>query len=274
MKKVAFLHCRNFFNTGDICSCPFWYFRQFFLGFDRMRFIDISDWEFRSEYRTSGVSEDTLLIVGGGGLIDYCNTWNSRINELVSMAGVSVGWGIGSNRNPNRPQNEEFKITTQVDTSKFSLFSIRDFNQGLRYVPCVSSLHSQFGKCQKIKKREIGVIRHYGSVKGSADIVKLPYEAIDNSYDPCDIIDFIASSGAIITDSYHMMLWSVWLEIPVYRFGGVDVVDSRIDLSKYKFVHYSEEAVKNKEASIYRNEHEGAVQLNLQFFNDMKKLIS
>ena len=254
-----FAHCRNFANSGDMASCPYWPLRDYFReNFDR-RFIDISD---KLPYEGDKVSDNDFLIVGGGGLDGYHDVWHKRINTMAKKAKKAVLWGVGSNRDPKR----QLKALNQIDQSLFCLVGLRDF--GYKYVPCSSCLNIEEDVFKIEASKNCGLVHHLDASFNCSE-VPANCDVICNSQSYERIFTFIREHRFIITDSFHICYWSQLLERPVYRLHS-NGTDSRFIGMKYQVPNWT--GSRNSEAEkVYPGFWKECVEINLSFFEKVKK---
>src|SRR5574344_579698 len=256
--KIHFVHVRNFSNSGDMASCPYQYFKDFFDNFD-CDFTDISD---IFPFDKDNFSKNDCVIIGGGGLDGYHEIWQQRINFLLENSKISIGWGFGTNSNQDRdkkrqPDNNAF---TPIKYDAFTLLGTRDVKETHgKYVPCVSCMNDAFdlklNKCFKT-----GVILHKDSIISSAEFPKKSF-IVSNSMSQNKLIDFIIECQTIFTNSYHACYWAALANVPVYRMM-IDFNDSRFINAEFDFNGGQNSGFLEK-----------CRKLNLEFFEDVKKLL-
>ena len=133
-----------------------------------------------------------------------------KMFENITQKGKkTVLWGLGHNE---KDRSTFGKVTKyNVDTSKFGLVGVRDYNMKEEYVPCVSCLHPIMDTKLDIVN-EVGVIFHKKTLKDKSLLNKLSsYPSSSNTLKIEEIINFIAQTDTIVTDSYHAMYWSMLL---------------------------------------------------------------
>lgn len=221
--KVFFLHGRDFSNAGDIASCPYEYF-DFFKGLE-CRFVDLCGacerhgrsgmiW---TEVASQVTSED-VVVVGGGGLVGFADSWHEAINRLTSRAGKAVGWGFGRNF------SGEDRTKVKLDLGRFRLLGTRDSRDpvGGRYVPCVSCMHPQFRAVRGPKKRKRGIVLHKDEVTPAGGQLAAFLDGADlacNAMDVRSLIRFLSECEEVCSNSYHVCYWSALLNVPVRTIG-------------------------------------------------------
>lgn len=173
-------------------------------------------------------------------------------------------------------------IFPEIPLDKFKLISIRDYKHpsNLEYLPCPSvfALPSPDNVSFDIK-RKFGLIGHKDL---PVSLGNLSIEAINNSSSINEIAEFILSSEAVITNSYHFAFWTMLLRrkaIVINKFS------TKFDYYKYRpeFVTVSknDDAATIKEvleaaygrAKIYDTAYDEAVNLNNGFWEKVKEII-
>ena len=193
-------------NAGDKHCNPLDYF-----DFGEYRPIDIRD---ATNYRHIGKGD--VVVIGGGGLINHCDTWNKRINEIVLSGATIVVWAAG--------ENTHCDDTTKKEPIGFftKMTWVRDYGHPMYpYLPCVSCMHPEFDYPYAIDSYGVGVVRHINRPlpKHLAD-----YPSITNDKPIGDIITFIRGKKTIYANTYHGAYWSLLLDKPTTIF---DVFSTR-----------------------------------------------
>ena len=104
------IHRINKDNTGDMAACPLQYWDMPHSS------LNLDDPKFNDKIQTC----NETIIIGGGGLLNFCPDWNDRINyalkyatekgESKSMGGV---WAIiGISDNTDLPILELYRFTS------------------------------------------------------------------------------------------------------------------------------------------------------------------
>lgn len=196
-------------NAGDWNCGPHLYFDEL-----KGKSLDISGYKSLDKEITSNYIEKITtnsLIIGGGGLLNRGSFERQmKMFENISQKGKkTVLWGLGHNE---KDRSTFGKVTKyNVDTSKFGLVGVRDYNMKEEYVPCVSCLHPIMDTKLDIVN-EVGVIFHKKTLKDKSLLNKLSsYPSSSNTLKIEEIINFIAQTDTIVTDSYHAMYWSMLL---------------------------------------------------------------
>ena len=182
-------------NVGDWYCAPHRYFLE--LGSE---VLDISG--------TDLPPKDSLLIVGGGGLISPSGSF-TRLKTLTQEF-PSIGWGLGENWRIHK----EIGYMSPVDNpqtfpswlSNFKALGLRDLNSPFQHVPCASCLHEAFDN-PSAPKRKIGFYAHKRIPLASG---KHPIITNDGS-DMESKIEFLAHCEVIVTNSYHGAYWGMLL---------------------------------------------------------------
>jgi len=196
-------------NVGDLFSSPNHYFDQI------NQTLDIFD------YKTLDISAkenfinticDNSLIIGGGGLLNRPSFEKQmKLFETLGQKGKkTVLWGVGHNE---KNKSTYGKVTHyNIDTSKFGLVGVRDYNMKELWVPCASCLHPILDTKASVEN-EIGLIFHQKTMSNHTIQNKLKdFPSISNSSSLKAIINFIAKTDTIVTDSYHAMYWAILMK--------------------------------------------------------------
>ncbi len=253
--RVHFIHIFGTKNVGDEFCGPEFYFSHFMS--DYTQYIhELREVEFSSIFR------DDIVIIGGGGLLDFDDSWNEIINRCTERSDHVILWGVGFNAQIGR---KEAKIA--VDYSKIELIGIRDYQTEYPYLPCASCMIPQLSRTHAIKRR-VGVIEHR-----SFPIDSFPqFEKMRNeTEDICSILQFIGSSEIVITNTYHMWYWATLMNKKVILYGKIS---SKFDHLRYPPTYYSGDL----EADIARCEThpdalEEARRLNRDFAEKVLRLL-
>ena len=261
--KIWFLHARDYSNAGDVASCPYGYF-DFFKDQD-CGFVDLTynqDRYGRSRQFWSDpdvcVRKEDALIVGGGGLVGYADTWHEAVNSLASKAGKAVGWGFGRNF------AGEDRTKVKLDLGRFGLLGTRDFREPLggRYVPCPSCMHPQLRKGRNPKRRRGIVLHKDGTFHAGEDRRGL----VDGADFACNamgagrLIEFISECEEVWSNSYHACYWAALLDVPARNLG---------ESANRKFLDAKFDYHGGSNAGFY----DECVRLTKQFSLEVRKLI-
>lgn len=258
--KILFVYGRNPKNTGDMVSCPYFYFKDYFDKFE-VHIIDIADFE---EYNPPSVTKDDVVIFGGGAIIEWHTNYHQRMNELAGQCGKSIIWGVGTNK------NLELEIEEQLNYDAITLVGMRDYPPKYEYIPCVSCMSSEFDQAFDIK-RETGAFLHYQGTNDKFN--SLP--RITNSYDFSDIIRFIGESNSVLTNSFHGCYWSQLLCKPVVKINPHSDTEEHgeVRFLKMKNVPVMRNELDFSGAETYPDFLEESRGLNKQFFEKVKEII-
>lgn len=215
-QDIVNIHRIDVNNVGDYFCAPHHYF-------DRLKgkALDIYDYKKPDLSVTENFVEKVIsdaLIIGGGGLLNRSSFENQmKLFENIAQKGKkTVIWGAGHNEKD--PKNFGKVRSYNVDLSKFGLVGVRDYNMGQQWVPCVSCLHPLLDTKTPVTN-EIGLVFHKKTLKNKAVLEKFKdYPSTSNTTDIHTIINFIASTETIITDSYHAMYWAMLMEKKVVVF--------------------------------------------------------
>ena len=181
-------------NCGDRVVCPllhyYDYFSQYYIMRHDMRFIDY-------DRITSG----DVVIIGGGGMFNYAEFTNRAINRVLDTGATVLAWAPGFNT------HSEYcgMFQTEINFDRFASITVRDFQNsyGLDYLPDVTCKLQGLEK-QYAVKRKFGIARHKDfPIKG------LAFDTITNDQKLEDILRFIGESEVVISNSFHMIYWSL-----------------------------------------------------------------
>lgn len=206
---VVNIHRIDKHNVGDFYCAPHHYFDEL-----TGKNLDIfaykrTDKTVRDQFKQA-VSNNGL-IVGGGGLLNR-KGFQKQMNlfENLGKKGKKVVlWGVGHNSKEKGTYN---KVTQyNIDVTKFGLVGTRDKSMPGEYVPCVSCLHPIFDNSYD-PTHEVGIVFHKDTLK-KPKIISLfkEYPTSSNTTDLQALINFVGASEKIVTDSYHVMYWSMLL---------------------------------------------------------------
>ncbi|NQX84323.1 MAG: polysaccharide pyruvyl transferase family protein [Flavobacteriaceae bacterium] len=204
---VANIHRIDTSNAGDYYCAPHHYFDAL-----KGTHLDIFSYKSIDKNRRQNfidtVSQKSLII-GGGGLLNR-NGFKRQMQLFESLASNGkkiVLWGIGHNDKHNMSNG----INYNINTSQFALAGLRDYSKAEHYVPCVSCLHPIFDQ-PFTESQDIGIVFHKDTLKKENILSKFKsYPTASNIMKFEDIIDFIKLTNKIVTDSYHVMYWSMLL---------------------------------------------------------------
>ncbi|MES2575420.1 MAG: polysaccharide pyruvyl transferase family protein [Bacteroidota bacterium] len=258
---VINVHRTDLRNAGDFYCGPHHYFEQI-----KGRELDIfeykdSDQKILDNYHNLIVNNS--LIIGGGGLLNRPSFEKpmKMFEQLAEKGKKTVLWGVGHNE---KNRNTFGKVTSyNVDTSKFGLVGVRDYDMGKEWVPCVSCLHPIMDTKLTVEN-EVGLIYHKKTLKNKRILNSLnDYPSTSNTTNIEEIITFIAKSDTIVTDSYHAMYWAMLLNKKVVALPN----SSKFYSFKYKPTFSDFENFKNdlKKAEKHSGILEECREINLKF---------
>ncbi|MHC4332179.1 MAG: polysaccharide pyruvyl transferase family protein [Planctomycetota bacterium] len=196
MKFSYLLTDDSYHNTGDANSCPANYFEEFSVC-ERVNYVGA----------LGKSSEGDTVVFGGGGL--FMNDWHDSVIKASARGVKIIIWGAGMNY-------PEHKLPANVPASLAAckLVGIRDkrlaIANGVNWVPCASCLHPSFSIMRSAKPTHKLV--QYCHSWGHLDMPGIPKRSnMDRSLSFQDVIEFLASGEAVVTDSYHGAYWSLLL---------------------------------------------------------------
>lgn len=202
-RKIHFIKIYdfNYNNAGDIFCSPFIWFHDFFKSYSCISHC-------LSSVRYEQISKDDVVIIGGGGIINY-NPWfnfNIAINKILSLCDNVILWGAGFNTDLKDGKIPQFN--PEIDFGRFRLYGIRDYNlNGYNYVPCASCMNPLIKMAYETKP-QFGLASMLHPLMKT---VSLP--GISNNLSHFNnittIMEFISSHEVIITNSYHCALWAM-----------------------------------------------------------------
>jgi len=207
---IKSVHRIDYRNAGDLYCAPYHYYDQ--LNIEDA--VDIFPFKkFKGEKRKSFINNiiNNDLIIGGGGLLNT-KTFQAQMQlfEYLERKGKKiVFWGVGHNSGAHQ---SNANLTYNINPNGLKFFSTRDISKPGEYVPCVSCKHPQLDIVSDIK-HEIGLVLHKKTINDpyiNSHFTSLP--SCDNTQNIETIIDFIKSCEHVITNSYHVMYWSMLLQ--------------------------------------------------------------
>jgi hypothetical protein len=195
-------------NIGDFYCAPHHYFPVL-----HNTHLDISDYKRddpkQRQHWIEAIGQSSL-IVGGGGLLnrDAFAQQMVMFEKLARKGKKIVLWGLGHNIASSKDPG---RLAYNIDTSVFGLVGVRDAGRREEWVPCVSCMHPIFDK-RWSDQREIGIVFHKKTLsqpKVLQQFSHFPSTANNAVFE--DVIEFIAGSETLLTDSYHAMYWALLL---------------------------------------------------------------
>jgi calcineurin-like phosphoesterase family protein len=245
-------------NAADLNFNPLPYFPEFLEIAPCIRHnYDRIEW---------GLIEPKDRVILSGDIINFDNDHKEH-RDITALGNITGGrlilWSGGISNSSNIAE----EIVTNL-INKFELISTREFGfQGIRYVPCVSSMMKELDFPDFQAPQKFGVIEHKNfPIKDFSDIPK-----ISNAYALPQILSFIRRSDTIITNSYHIIYWATLLKRKVIVcFPYAD---------KYRFLKYpparysGDLELDSSKAGIYPDTLSESRRLNELFFNDCLNLI-
>lgn len=244
-------------NCGDMLCSPLLYYYDFFKQY-RIRRHDIRYIDY------AAIASEDVVILGGGGLLNYSEALNRNINHLLDTGAYVIAWALGFNAHTGCSDQPH----TEIDFSRFTLANTRDYENsaGLPYLPDVTCKMEALRREYTIK-REIGIARHKDH-----PILQFTYEEITNSESVDKILQFIGESRVILSNSYHMIYWALLMGKKVIC---VDPFSTRFFGYQHKPAYYTaEENLQEciQQASIY-DVLEEYIRCNDEFFKQTAALI-
>ncbi|MDR1396693.1 MAG: methyltransferase domain-containing protein [Desulfarculales bacterium] len=262
--KVHFIRTYEPINAGDMNCGPLDCFPQF-----AGRYICLSH-ALNSCIQYDLIEPTDWVILGGSGLLEVREDYNRHINNLLNLTGGRViAWSCGHNAHYGT------QTETSIQYDKFALLTVRDngycSERGTpeRWLPDVSCMMNLFDDAQNSQiVRRIGVIEHHAfPIFEFADC-----EKISNAYAVRRIIDFIATSEIIVTNTWHCLYWATLLNKKVILF---EKFSNKFDYIKYPPTVYSGDLEADiAQAAAYPDALAECRKLNLAFYDEVVSLIS
>ena len=247
-------------NIGDYYCAPHHYFDQLKESLDIFDYKSLNP-AIKQNFIDS-ISQNSLVI-GGGGLLNR-GSFDKQMHLFEKLSQKNkkmVLWGLGHNeKNP-----KTFGKVSQynIDTKKFGLVGVRDYDMKEEWVPCSSCLHPILNTKSEVIN-EIGLIFHKKTLNNPKVLAKFKdYPSTSNTTSLEDIVSFIAQTDTVVTDSYHAMYWSLLMNKKVVVFPN----SSKFYTFKYQPVFSSINTFKSdcKKAQHYSGILEECREINLKF---------
>ncbi len=147
-----------------------------------------------------------MVVIGGGGLIDYSAKWNRRIEKVFEQAGSVFIWGAGYNRHYDTLDHPSLDLWKhQYNPNHF--IGLRDYTSSFQWVPCVTCMNSKFDRRRRdnVTGTSFLYLRH-------PDRPKQDYSNQISNLDSFDsIVEAIRKHENIISETYHGAYWSLLL---------------------------------------------------------------
>ncbi len=208
------VHRINTPNQGDVASGPLRYVQ----GPSKMAFADIMDCLGRGSKAETQLAKASLIVFGGGGLIDL-EKFNDGFRYLAENYGEkTVIGGAGSNMVKHKP--------FRTDLSGVRLVGLRDFsdaesNRSARWVPCASCLSQELHQMIRNKRRfhqgGIGLLENNARKNairvgdcGRSDVRRFGNRSVSLR----DMVEFILSVDVLVTSSFHGLYWATLCQVP------------------------------------------------------------
>ena len=222
-RRVHFIRCIDIYNIGDISCSPLDYFPEFQKCFNCYVHT-------LKNINYSLINSDDFVIIGGGGLFECNENYQNSIIRLLSMPVKVIAWGVGHNLHSEGSPFYNDAIN-EIDYGKFFVLTTRDYEfKGQRFMPCVSCMMKGLDRNLPIKRR-IGIVEHH-----DIPINEFDFEKCSNSDSIEKVLDFIASSEIIISNTYHCSYWATLMKRKVIIYKPFS---SKFLFFKYKPVIYS-----------------------------------
>lgn len=253
LPTIHFIHVCEPRNPGDMLSYPYQYFKTYFDNFHVLI-------HHTKDIKFEAIKAQDVVILASGGCFEVLDQFQHDINRILDACNNVISWGCGHNAHHDRP------VYWPVSFEKFKLLSVRDFNYGnQRYVPCVSCFLPQLEKEFPIRRR-VGIIEHQDFP------INIDGEKINHKLGIDIITEFIGSSEIIVTNTYHIAYWAMFMNKKVILYQPFS---TKFNYFKHSPVIYSgnlEEDI--SQTASYPNFLSESRKLNLDFFVDVKKIIN
>ena len=247
-------------NIGDYYCAPHHYFDQLKESLDIFDYKSLNP-AIKQNFIDS-ISQNSLVI-GGGGLLNR-GSFDKQMHLFEKLSQKNkkmVLWGLGHNEKNPKAFGKVTKYN--IDTQKFGLVGVRDYDMKEEWVPCASCLHPILDTKSEVIN-EIGLIFHKKTLNNPKVLGKFKnYPSTSNTTSLEDIISFIAKTDTVVTDSYHAMYWSMLMNKKVVVFPN----SSKFFTFKYQPVFSSIDTFKLdcKKAQNYSGILEECREINLKF---------
>ena len=247
-------------NIGDYYCAPHHYFDQLQQSLDIFDYKSLNPTIKQNFIDT--ISQNSLII-GGGGLLNR-GSFDKQMHLFEKLSQKNkkmVLWGLGHNEKNPKAFGKVTKYN--IDTQKFGLVGVRDYDMKEEWVPCASCLHPILDTKSEVIN-EIGLIFHKKTLNNPKVLGKfMNYPSTSNTTSLEDIISFIAKTDTVVTDSYHAMYWSMLMNKKVVVFPN----SSKFFTFKYQPVFSSIDTFKLdcKKAQNYSGILEECRDINLKF---------
>ncbi len=247
-------------NIGDYYCAPHHYFDQLKESLDIFDYKSLNP-AIKQNFIDS-ISQNSLVI-GGGGLLNR-GSFDKQMHLFEKLSQKNkkmVLWGLGHNEKNPKAFGKVTKYN--IDTQKFGLVGVRDYDMKEEWVPCASCLHPILDTKSEVIN-EIGLIFHKKTLNNPKVLGKFKnYPSTSNTTSLEDIISFIAKTDTVVTDSYHAMYWSMLMNKKVVVFPN----SSKFFTFKYQPVFSSIDTFKLdcKKAQNYSGILEECRDINLKF---------
>lgn len=241
------IHRINPINCGDMASSPLNYFK---LPPCQKKCIVT----FINE---PNQLENRFTLFGGGGL--FYDDWHKFLETYASIKKrKSVVWGAGLNYHGKKNNNHYPEFI-----KKFDLVGVRDWIEGLRWVPCASCMDASFDK-KYITDKEIVVFEHIENTINTNLPKFTNNQTIENA------IAFLGSSKCVITNSYHGVYWSTLLGKKVIAIPVEN--SSRFFFFKHPPLIKQELSTDFSQVKKYPNALKECREANMSFYQDFLKI--
>lgn len=254
-KRLHFIHVFGTNNVGDEFCGPEFYFSDFFREYD----------QYVHEFATidfSSIRPNDVVIIGGGGILDYSDVWNARINMCMQHCKNVILWGCGFNHHLDHVYS-----ANAIQYDALTLAGVRDYHCELEYLPCVSCMLPLLRISYPLMRR-IGIVEHK-----AFPIDEFPsYEKLSNGTNDINtLLQFIGTSQVIITNTYHVWYWATLMNKKVILY---EKFSTKFEHLRYESVMYSGNLEKDiSRCETHPDAYAEAVRLNNEFACKVMELL-
>jgi hypothetical protein len=214
MALIVNLHRKDTPNRGDVAAAPGLYLD--WPGHE-IRVAEITGWKYKEEARRDHwldlVSRADMVIVGGGGLLEF-DKHRDSMEFVAALNAKKVIWGAGYNGSPDLSWLK-MRPTFSADYSHFDLVGVRDAGHDLEWVPCASCLSPAFDAVRDVAvETEFAFFANMAvpSLKEYLPEGVDPSLVVSNFKTPLiDILTTFAKAETVVTTSYHGAFWGTLL---------------------------------------------------------------
>jgi drug/metabolite transporter (DMT)-like permease len=226
--RIFSVHLVDEKNIGDMLSTPLHYFSD--LAKATTAVLDVRE-NSQENIVKYNMTKDDMVIVGGGGLLNFSDPWTDHIYEYCK-ASRCILWSPGYNR-PSFvdrrfqpfPHPNASTIGSIADVVSlrdvFPLSKIKDLGYSYEHMLDASCLHPLLDlPCDNVTVRKTGFYlhkKHVGELTGNNEESMIGNTMFNNETDASKVFGFLCASESIVTTSYHGILWATYLNKTVWK---------------------------------------------------------